>query len=275
MKTSTKLFHRLRSLVPGTEPLRLNLGCGARHHPAWLNLDVVPQSPDVHQHDLRDPLPFNDGSCGAVYCSHVLEHFARADAPPFLRECHRVLRSGGMLRVVVPDLETIARLYVRHLDAALAGDADAARRHEWMTLELLDQLVREESGGEVLKYWRQNPMPAEAFVIERTGQEVKQALAVLRQNAKAGETHPPPQTQSPARRDPAAVAKFRGGGEVHKWMYDRLSLGRLLVECDFADARVCRADESGIADFNSYCLDIDENGETRKPDSLFMEAIKP
>ena len=275
MKTTSEIFYRLRALVPGAQPLRLNLGCGARHHPAWLNLDVAPQSPDVHQHDLRDPLPFNDHSCAVVYCSHVLEHFARADAPPFLRECHRVLLPGGILRVVVPDLETIARLYVRHLDRALSGDAEAARRHEWMTLELLDQLVREESGGGVLKYWRQNPMPAEAFVIERTGQEVRQALAILRQKPRAGEAPTPPPPAAVAPRDPAAVAKFRDGGEVHKWMYDRVSLARLLVECGFAETRVCRADESRIADFSSCHLDIDEGGETRKPDSLFMEAIKP
>jgi hypothetical protein len=35
----------------------------------------------------------------------------------------------------------------------------------------MDQMVREESGGEMLKYWQQNPMPAEEFVIERTGRE--------------------------------------------------------------------------------------------------------
>lgn len=252
----------------------INLGCGNRHHPAWLNLDVAPQSSEVHQHDLREPLPFPEASCAVVYCSHVLEHFTRPAAPVFLRECHRVLQPGGIFRVVVPDLETIARLYVKYLDGALGGDAEAARRHEWMTLEMLDQLVREESGGEVLQYWRQNPMPAEAFVIERTGQEVRQVLAVLRQKTPAGDTPAPPPTAA-TRRDPATVAKFRDGGEVHKWMYDRLSLGRLLAECGFADARVCRADESCIAEFNSYHLDTDENGETRKPDSLFMEAIKP
>jgi len=175
----------------------------------------------------------------------------------------------------VPDLETIARLYLCYLDATLSGDAEAARRHEWMTIEMLDQLVREESGGEMLKYWRQNPMPAETFVIERTGQEVLQVLAILRQKPPGGDAPATPPPTKTTRRDPAVIAKFRDSGEVHKWMYDRLSLGRLLVECGFADARVCRADESRIADFNSYHLDTDENGETRKPDSLFMEAIKP
>ena len=267
---------KIRSRAAVRHPLLVNLGCGARFHPGWVNLDVAPQSPEVRQHDLREPLPFREASCAAVYGSHVLEHFTRPAAPIFLRECHRVLRPGAIVRVVVPDLETMARLYVKYLDGALGGDAEAARRHEWMMLELLDQLVREESGGEMLGYWRQNPMPAEAFVIERFGQEVRQTLAILRQKSPAGETpKAPPPSPVAARRDPAEVAKFRDGGEVHKWMYDRLSLGRLLVECGFAEARVCRADESRITDFNSFHLDTDENGETRKPDSLFMEAIKP
>jgi predicted SAM-dependent methyltransferase len=250
-------------------PYRLNLGCGARIHPAWINVDVTPQSPAVHPHDLRDPLPFPDGSCTAVYASHVLEHFARADAPRFLRECRRVLMSGGVLRIVVPDLETIARLYLTNLEGALAGDAAAAHRYDWIVLELLDQLVREQSGGEMLNYWRQNPMPAESFVIERVGQEVHEVLRQLRSKVASA---PVP---SGAKPDPLAVAKFRSGGEVHKWMYDRFSLGRLLHECGFDRVRACQADESAIPEFDTYRLDLDDTGRPRKPDSLFMEAARP
>src|SRR6185436_5550447 len=138
----------------------------------------------VIQHDLRQRVPLPDASCAAVYHSHVLEHFSRAEAPLFLQECHRLIAPGGLLRVVVPDLETIARLYLKNLDGALAGDTQAAHRHEWMTIELMDQMVREESGGEMMKYWQQDPMPAEAFVIERTGREVLQYLETQRARAK-------------------------------------------------------------------------------------------
>ena len=41
-----------------------------------------------------------------------------------------MLAPGGLLRVVVPDLETIARLYLKNLDEAVAGDAEAASRYE-------------------------------------------------------------------------------------------------------------------------------------------------
>lgn len=247
----------------------LNLGCGGHFHPDWVNVDFQASAPGVMAHDLRTPLPFAEASCAVVYHSHVLEHLACQEALPFLRECHRVLVPGGILRVVVPDLETIARLYLDYLARALAGDAEAKKRHEWMTIELLDQMVREQSGGEMLRYWHQNPMPAEDFVLERAGQEACNALAAIRSPSA-----PPLPSSAVAPLDAAVVGRFRQSGEVHKWMYDRLSLGELLQQIGFGDIRVCAANESRVPWFNSYRLDLTENGSTRKPDSLFMEATK-
>ena len=246
----------------------LNLGCGGHFHPDWVNVDFQTSVPGVMAHDLRTRLPFDDASCAVVYHSHVLEHLACQEALPFLRECHRLLAPGGILRVAVPDLETIARLYLDYLTRALTGDAEAKKRREWMTIELLDQMVREQGGGEMLRYWRQNPMPAEDFVLERVGQEARNALAVIRSPSAP----PPPPASAPL--DATVVGRFRQSGEVHKWMYDRLSLGELLQQAGFGEIRVCAANESRIPRFNSYLLDLTENGSTRKPDSLFMEAVK-
>ena len=66
---------------------------------------------------------------------------------------------------------------------------------------------------------------------------------------------------------------FRNSGEIHRYMYDRFSLRRLLAQSDFTNVCVCRPDESRITDFNNYNLDV-LDGKTRKPDSLFVEAIK-
>lgn len=90
----------------------LNLGCGSRFHPAWVNIDTAPAEPSVVAHDLREGIPFPDAEFDAVYHSHVLEHFPKRSAGPFLAECLRVLRPGGILRVAVPDLERIARGYL-------------------------------------------------------------------------------------------------------------------------------------------------------------------
>jgi hypothetical protein len=68
--------------------------------------------------------------------------------------------------------------------------------------------------------------------------------------------------------------QFRQTGEVHRWMYDRVSLRRLLESCGFAQVADCRAAESRIDGFSVYGLDVVQ-GRARKPDSLFMEATKP
>ena len=258
----------LMEIMRGKRFRMLNLGCGASYHPDWINMDFIPAGPGVIAHDLRNPLPLGEFSCDVVYASHVLEHFSRHEARTFLEECRRVLRPGGALRIVVPDLETIARLYIRYLDAAAAGDPQAAARHEWMVLELLDQLVRERSGGEMLRYWQRNPMPAEDFVIERLGSEVRRFLDAYRSRGK-----PAPQTTGAP--SPEEFLKFRSTGENHKWMYDRISLRTLLESLGFTDVRQCAAGESAIEGFSGFLLDINPDGSTRKPDSLFMEAIKP
>ena len=70
-------------------------------------------------HDLRKPLPFPDGYAGAIYGSHVLEHLYLVEAEALLGECRRVLRGGGVLRLVVPDLRAAVDEYVS------GGDADS------------------------------------------------------------------------------------------------------------------------------------------------------
>jgi len=90
----------------------LNLGCGNRWHKDWINLDFHPNNEFVQKHNLYEPLPFEDGSVDVVYSSHVLEHFPKSFAPKFIQECYRVLKQGGIFRVVVPDLEQIVRNYL-------------------------------------------------------------------------------------------------------------------------------------------------------------------
>ncbi len=239
----------------------LNLGCGRRFHPDWVNLDIAPADPAVIQHNLLEPLPLDDGTCGVVYHSHVLEHIPKGQAPAFIAECFRVLAPGGVIRIAVPDLEGIAREYLKQLDAA------NHEQHEWMTIELVDQLARHRSGGQMLEYWKQNPMPAEELVLKRMGQEASDFIQQFRGSDQPA-AQPEPLT-------PQNVGSFRLGGEVHQWMYDRLSLARLLLGAGFTEARVCSAVESRISGYASYHLDADEHGMVRKPDSLFMEAVKP
>lgn len=249
----------------------LNLGCGSRYHLYWINIDSHSNTPDVIAHDLTQRLPFADKFADVVYHSHVLEHLSKSFASVFLHECYRVLKPGGIIRVVVPDLEQIVRAYLELLERSLQGDEIAQKRYDWIMLEMLDQMVRSRSGGEMLKYWQQNPMPAEEFVIERVGSEVVNVIKALR-NSPTDHVSARGQDE-PA--EPGKIGEFRMSGEVHQWMYDRYSLRCLLKEAGFVEITQCRADVSSIPNFNSYLLDIEKDGTVRKPDSLFMEAVKP
>lgn len=66
---------------------------------------------------------------------------------------------------------------------------------------------------------------------------------------------------------------LRTSGEVHRWMYDRFSLDRLLREAQLNEIAYCPPDVSRIPEFAAYGLDVTD-GVVRKPDSLFMEGVR-
>jgi SAM-dependent methyltransferase len=243
------------------KPVLVNLGCGGQIHSDWINIDFRGDGKSVFSWDLRRRLPLADRSCDAVYASHVIEHFDRGAARLFLLECRRVLKDDGCIRLVAPDLEGITHAYLQALAAARSGEADGAARYDWMILELLDQLVRHQSGGEMMRYWSQSSVPAEAFVAQRVGGEYWRAR-------KFCMSLPPSQ----AKTDASSVGNFRLAGEPHLWMYDPYSLGRLLSECGFVSAQQCAATQSAIAGFNKFGLDVEPDGAIYKPDSFFIEA---
>jgi len=160
--------------------LYLNLGCGGRFHPDWINMDVAPSHPSVIHVDLSKGIPLPDGHCVVVYHAAVLEHFRQGDALGFLQECARVLAPGGVIRVGVPDLERLCQLYLGRLQGAISGDKQAEHDYDWLLLELFDQMVRERSGGAMVAWLRQEPLPNEAFVYARIGEEGRGLVRSLR-----------------------------------------------------------------------------------------------
>ncbi len=256
----------------------VNLGCGRRRHPDWTNCDLVPDGPDVFPVDVSRALPFEHASCDAVYAAHVLEHLAVADAERFVTEIHRVLRPGGIVRLVVPDLEGIARAYLASLDRAAADRSDTSRwEHRWMTIELLDQLVRDASGGLMRRWWSCDPVPCRGFLTGRVGEEAASGIAaVAAARASVGEAPLDPRAIfQAATAEPRAAARFAASGERHRWMYDRVSLATLLEDVGFREVRPMDALTSRIAGFTAACLDTDSASRPRKPDSLYVEGVKP
>lgn len=66
--------------------------------------------------DVRKKLPFNDDSIDFIYSSHLIEHMRKDEAKEVLGECFRVLKRGGLIRLVTPDLELIARNYIKEIE---------------------------------------------------------------------------------------------------------------------------------------------------------------
>jgi predicted SAM-dependent methyltransferase len=252
-----------------------NIGCGGTFHSAWDNFDLVPSTPDVKTLDLAGDISLPDNCYEAVYSSHVLEHLPRNLAPRTCGEFHRILKKGGIVRLVVPDLESIASNYLLALQAASQGDPQAAARHEWMTLEMLDQMARSISGGFMGRMWWSRPLVVRDFIVERLGQEATKELEEIDKAIAGGKAPLLPEEiyhgNGVSEKD---ELNFRRTGEIHRWMYDRISLGRLIADVGFRDIRVCGPAESRIANFADYCLDTDAEGKVRKPDSLFIEAVK-
>jgi predicted SAM-dependent methyltransferase len=263
----------------------LNIGCGFTFHKDMTNIDFVSTGPEVQAHNLLQGIPFADNSFEAVYHSHVLEHFLRKDGRKLVNECFRVLKKGGVCRIAIPDLEQIARNYIRYLEAALKGEPGAKERYEWTMLEMYDQVVRTKGGGGMVEYIKDPSKNNDAFLLERNGNEIKLLIENIRhakENHSLNVSKPGLMSRIKGKMKDLVIGndmpalntgKFRLGGEVHQWMYDRYSLGELLKACGFRDVKVVRFDESAIPNWNAFGLDA-VDGKVRKPDSLFMEATK-
>lgn len=138
----------------------INLGCGLSIAPGWINIDNSPNArlskypllrwslwklgilSDLHYgvdwpktieiYDLKKRLPYADSTIDYVYTSHFLEHLARADAKRLIAEVFRILKPGGVARIVVPDLAMGARHYLSGFES---GDPNAAPEFlSWMQL---------------------------------------------------------------------------------------------------------------------------------------------
>jgi ubiquinone/menaquinone biosynthesis C-methylase UbiE len=118
--------------------LKINIGSGLSGTPSWINIDNSPtitlsrlpfgrkvfKSPpwpkDVRRHNVIKGLPFPNESVSYIYSSHTFEHFTWEDSLTVAQECYRVLRMGGVLRIVVPDLRKIVDEYLKD-DSPLAS----------------------------------------------------------------------------------------------------------------------------------------------------------
>ncbi len=104
-----------RKLFPPNPANRyLNIGGGEWYYRGWDNIDFyVDQYFIDYKIDMRLQTPVNipDGCASLIFCSHVLEHFSDDVALFTLRECHRLLKPQGTVRLSVPDMDVAFEAY--------------------------------------------------------------------------------------------------------------------------------------------------------------------
>lgn len=93
--------------------MRLHLGCGKRYIPGFVHIDLADYPHIDHRHDVRSLPMLRDGAAELAYACHVLEYFDRVEVADVLGEWKRVLQSGGVLRLAVPDFEALSAVYAR------------------------------------------------------------------------------------------------------------------------------------------------------------------
>ena len=265
----------------------------------WTNVLFSMRSPpaderDIQYHDVRKPLSFADETFDAAYALHIVEHLTPAEAASFVNELYRVLKPGGIVRISTPDLEDICRSYLRQLDECRSSRTELNLvRYRWAVLELLDQMVREQPGGLMTRacalgefdpefakrrfgdvFDEFAPSPSE----HQTGDKpLAKRLAAITWSSLAASIW----WRVKAAIDPGYKMRLqtflnepRNTGELNRWMYDELSLERLLVSGGFRDYR--RQDHclSMIPGWNRYAFDQSTHGVHAIEPSLYAEARK-
>ena len=87
------------------QPMRLHIGSGPMAIEGWTNVDVAAYPGVDVVLDVREPWPFADVEL--IFAEHFLEHLTLVEGLTFLRECRRVLRADGVLRLSTPNLDWV------------------------------------------------------------------------------------------------------------------------------------------------------------------------
>lgn len=104
MKTRTKTEKRIQ----------LYLGSGKRFIPGFTHVDLDNYPHLDYKHDIANLPMFANNSADLIYTSHSFEYFDRTEGEKVLKEWHRILKPGGVLRIAVPDFEAIVKIYLKY-----------------------------------------------------------------------------------------------------------------------------------------------------------------
>lgn len=97
--------------LAGAKIPSLHIGAYRSHIPGWLETDIEPVDPGTVYLDATQPFPVASETFAYIYTEHMIEHVPFADGLSMLKECRRVLKADGVLRVATPNLAFILSLY--------------------------------------------------------------------------------------------------------------------------------------------------------------------
>lgn len=99
-----------------SKSIKLNLGSGGHPIEGFINVDALQLPGTDVVCNLQRLDHFEDNMANVIYASHFLEHFSTADVPLIISDMYRVLKENGELRISVPDLDKICKLYLENID---------------------------------------------------------------------------------------------------------------------------------------------------------------
>jgi predicted SAM-dependent methyltransferase len=120
--------------------LKLHLGCGTKHIEGYINIDIryLPKVDEVN--NIKFLRNYKDNSVDVIYACHVLEHFSRWDYENVLRRWYDLLKPGGILRVAVPNFQSVCEFYIKTKDLSkvmgiLYGGQDYDENYHYVTFD--------------------------------------------------------------------------------------------------------------------------------------------
>jgi predicted SAM-dependent methyltransferase len=123
----------IRTYIKSQDIRKLQIGSGEVRIPGWLSTDLNPSSRKVIFLDATKKFPFADNIFDVIYIEHMIEHVNWNEGIFMLRECRRVLKAGGVLRVATPDLSTLLEMYCKK------NNTRTQKRYiQWITDEFLE-----------------------------------------------------------------------------------------------------------------------------------------
>jgi SAM-dependent methyltransferase len=115
----------IRGYLEGHAVRKLQIGAGPNELAGWLNADFSPRRPSTIFMDATQPFPLPAASFDVIFSEHMIEHVPFDQGQKMLRECYRVLKPGGKIRIATPNLRNIAAL------ATASPSVDQKRYASW------------------------------------------------------------------------------------------------------------------------------------------------